>query len=217
MVDNRAADMRLLPVMSGMPSPLQYTAGASLPPGDYTLKLAVAEGERVGTVEHVIHAALPAASGITTSELMVGGPLDVGELLAPTIGYQITFGVGARVRRSVRLAARVDDDGIRDRDGRGRAGAPQRRRPGATRRRRPRHLHQVVPVHALPPGRYLLRAILSSGGRSITTLTRGFEIAAPKVLMTVGRRTGRHVGRRRALSAGRRRGDDAGVSARSWR
>ena len=48
-VDNKSADMRLLPVMNGVPSALQYTAGASLAPGDYTLKLAVAEGERVGT------------------------------------------------------------------------------------------------------------------------------------------------------------------------
>ena len=59
MVDNKAADMRLLPIMNGVPSPLQYTAGASLPPGDYTLKLAVVEGDRVGTVEHMIHAGAP--------------------------------------------------------------------------------------------------------------------------------------------------------------
>ena len=66
---------------------------ASLPPGDYTLKLAVAEGDRVGTVEHVIHAALPNGGGLAFSELMVGGPHDVGELLTPTIGYDVTFGI----------------------------------------------------------------------------------------------------------------------------
>jgi len=184
MVENRAADMRLLPVMSGMPSPLQYTAGASLPPGDYTLKLAVAEGERVGTVEHVIHAALPAAKGITTSELMVGGPLDVGELLAPTIGYQITFGsvhgyveaYGSQlepVTMEYEIATAADAPALLNVD------VPPR--PAGDARV---IFTKVVPVHALPPGRYLLRAILSAGGRSITTLTRGFEIAAPKVLMT---------------------------------
>ena len=52
-VDSKSGDMRLPPVMNGVPSPLQFTGGASLPPGDYTLKLAVAEGDRVGTVEHV--------------------------------------------------------------------------------------------------------------------------------------------------------------------
>src|SRR6185503_16973876 len=92
MVDNKAADMRLLPIVAGVPSPLQYTSGASLAPGEYTLKLAVVEGERIGTVEHLIHAALPAADDLTLSELMVGGPADVGELLTPTIGYQVSFG-----------------------------------------------------------------------------------------------------------------------------
>src|SRR4029077_4166304 len=94
MVDNKSADMRLLPVLNGVPSALQYTSGASLAPGDYTLKLAVVEGERVGSVEHTVHATLPDAAGLTLSELMVGGPIDVGGLLTTTIGYQATLGTG---------------------------------------------------------------------------------------------------------------------------
>ena len=43
---------------------------------------------------------------------------------------------------------------------------------------------RVVPVPQLPPGPYVLRAILSSAGRSVKTLTRSFEISPPKVLMT---------------------------------
>jgi tetratricopeptide (TPR) repeat protein len=44
---------------------------------------------------------------------------------------------------------------------------------------------KVMPVQSLPPGKYLLRAILSSAeGASVATLTRGFEIAPPKVLLT---------------------------------
>ena len=43
---------------------------------------------------------------------------------------------------------------------------------------------KVMPTHALPPGPYVLRAILSAEGASITTLTRGFEIAPPKVLLS---------------------------------
>ena len=50
MVDSQMANARLQPVMNGVPSALQYAGGASLPPGDYTLKLAVAEGDRIGTV-----------------------------------------------------------------------------------------------------------------------------------------------------------------------
>src|SRR5207253_30949 len=91
-VDNHAENTRLLPVMNGVPSPLQYTAGASLAPGDYTLKLAAAEGERVGSIEHPIRAALATENGLTLSELMVGGPTEIGELLRPTIGYTASFG-----------------------------------------------------------------------------------------------------------------------------
>src|SRR5207249_5639883 len=92
-VETKAFDARVSPVMNGVPSALQYTAGASLLPGDYNLKLAVAEGDRVGSIEHQIHATLPDAGGLTFSELMAGGPHDAGQLLTPTIGYTVTFGM----------------------------------------------------------------------------------------------------------------------------
>src|SRR5262249_15715220 len=43
---------------------------------------------------------------------------------------------------------------------------------------------RVIPIHQVPPGKYILRAVLSVAGRDVKTLTRGFEIAAPQVLMT---------------------------------
>ncbi len=184
-VDTKSADMRLLPVMTGVPSPLQFTAGASLPPGNYTLKLAVAEGDRVGSVEHVVRAVLPsAAGGLTLSELMVGGPLEVGELLTPTIGYQINFSsihgyveaYGAKTEgltMEFEVATTPDAPALLNVDV-------------------PIHpvnetraiFTKVMPSHQLPPGKYVLRAILSADGASISTLTRGFEVAPPKVLLT---------------------------------
>jgi VWFA-related protein len=183
-VDNKAADMRLLPVMTGVPSPLQFTAGASLAPGDYTLKLAAAEGDRVGSVEHVIHAALPAAGGLTLSELMVGGPLEVGELLSPTIGYQITFGA---VHGYLEAYGAQPDDLTMEFEI-----ATEPETPALLNADVPVHVvsdaraifTKVMPIHQLPPGTYVLRAIASSGGSSISTLTRGFEVAPPKVLLT---------------------------------
>jgi VWFA-related protein len=183
-VDNKSADVRLLPVMNGVPSPLQYTAGASLAPGDYTLKFAVAEGERAGSVEHVVHAALPAASGLTLSELMVGGPLEVGELLTPTIGYQVNFGTvhgyleayGAETEgltMEFEVATAADAPALLNVD------VPIH--PVSETRA---IFTKVMPTHALPPGPYVLRAILSADGASVKTLTRGFEIAPPKVLLT---------------------------------
>ncbi len=167
-----------------MPSALQYSAGASVAPGDYTLKLAVVEGERVGTVEHTIHAALPDANGLTLSELMVGGPIDVGELLTPTIGYQVTFGAvhgyveaygthTADVTMEYEIATAADAPALVNVDVPPHAAGDARV-----------IFTRVIPIHQVPPGKYVLRAILSAGGRSIKTLTRGFEIAAPKVLLT---------------------------------
>jgi len=43
---------------------------------------------------------------------------------------------------------------------------------------------QVITLHQLPPGKYVLRALVSDAGKPAKTLTRGFEVAPPKVLMT---------------------------------
>src|SRR5262249_54717964 len=83
--DSPTTDARVAPIMTGVPSPLQYVAGASLPPGDYTLKLVVADGDKVGSVEHPIRAQLVDAGAVRLSELMVGGPVDPTERLRPTI------------------------------------------------------------------------------------------------------------------------------------
>jgi tetratricopeptide (TPR) repeat protein len=183
-IDTKSEVVRLAPVVSGVPSSLRYTAGASVAPGDYSLKLAVAEGDRVGTVEHTIHAALSDAGGLKLSELMVGGPPNVSELMTPTIGYQVAFGAvhgyieayGPKIddlTMEYEIAAdpsaaaliNVDVPSIRAGDARA-------------------IFTRVIPVQQLPPGKYVLRAILSSTGRSIKTLIRAFEVAPPKVLMT---------------------------------
>ena len=184
LVDSKAVDMRLLPVMSGVPSALQFTAGASLAPGDYTIKLAAVEGERIGTVEHTIHAALPSSGNVTLSELMVGGPLESSELLTPTIGYQINFGA---VHGYVEAYGTGTDGITMEYEV---ATAPDA--PALLNADVPPHqvsdsriiFTKVLQAQQLPPGKYVLRAILSSEGKSIKTLTRGFEIAPPKVLLT---------------------------------
>jgi VWFA-related protein len=183
-VGTHAESMRLLPVMNGVPSPLQYTAGASLAPGEYTLKLAAAEGERVGSIEHPIRAGLASENGLTLSELMVGGPTEIGELLRPTIGYTASFGsvhgyieaYGAKadtVTVKYEIAADVKGAPLLNANAPGRLGGDERM-----------IFSQVVPLQKLPPGKYVLRALVSDAGKPAKTLTRGFEVASPKVLMT---------------------------------
>jgi len=176
--------VRASPVMNGVPSPLQYNAGASLPPGTYNLKLAVAEGDRVGSIEHEIHAGLPNGGGLAFSELMAGGPHDAGQLLTPTIGYTVTFGMlhgyvevyGARapgVTAEYEVAATADAPALINLD------APPY--PAGDERV---IFSTKLQVNQLPPGKYVLRAIFSEQGKAVKTLTRPFEIAPPKVLMT---------------------------------
>ena len=95
-------DSRLAPVMNGFPSALQFAAGSSLAPGEYTLRLAAADGARVGSVEHRFQAKLPETGAVKLSELMAGGPTAVRELLSPTIGYTVALRQRPRVSRGLR-------------------------------------------------------------------------------------------------------------------
>lgn len=186
MVDSQVGEARLPPVMNGVPSPLQFTGGASLPPGDYTLKLAVNEGDRIGTVEHQFTAGVSEAGPLHVSDLMAGGPLNGAEdLLQPTVGYTVVFGV-------VQGYVEAYGDGAGGMKARfelvqGETGDPliaqdiaPRLAGGGTRA----IFSQTLPVRQLPPGQYLLRAVLSDARGPVRTLTRGFEVAAPAVLMT---------------------------------
>jgi VWFA-related protein len=183
-VESLTGEARLPPVMNGVPSALQYNVGSSVPPGDYTLKLAVAEGDRVGTIEHPIHAALVDAAAVKLSELMVGGPTEMRELDQPTIGHTVAFGsvhgyveaYGAGVG-SLRARYEIATD----------AGSPallNADAPGRTAGQERMIFSHVMLVRQLPPGKYVLRAIVSSDEGPIKTLTRDFEVAAPPVLMT---------------------------------
>jgi tetratricopeptide (TPR) repeat protein len=177
-VDTRRLDSRLPPVMNGVPSALQFVAGASLPPGDYTLKLAVADGERSGSVEHPFHAKLFESGAVKLSELMAGGPIAVRELLSPTVGYTVTFGSvhgyleaygdqAEAVTVKYEIAAGSSAPTLLAANVPGRLFGDDRM-----------IFSLVMPVQQLPPGRYVLRALVSLAARPLKTLTRPFEIAA---------------------------------------
>ena len=184
LVDSQATDTRLAPILNGVPSPLQFNMGASVPPGEYTLKLAVADGEKVGSVEHIIRAEVSEVDGLGTSELMVGGPTAVLDLMRPTIGYTAHFGsvqgyveaYGPRsggVRVTYEIAATEDGPTLLS------AEAPVRR-AGEGRAL----FSKVVPVQQLPTGKYVLRARVSESGNALKTMARTFEVAPPPVLMS---------------------------------
>jgi VWFA-related protein len=183
-VESLAGDARVPPVMNGVPSPLQYNLAASIPPGEYTLKLSFAEGDRVGTIEHPVHASLVDAAPVTLSELMVGGPAAVGQLNQPTIGNTVAFGgvhgyveaYGAGVNELKAQYEVAEDAGapaLLTSEVTGRTAGPERM-----------IFSHVMAVRQLPPGRYVLRATVSSESGPLKMISRGFEIAPPPVLMT---------------------------------
>jgi VWFA-related protein len=187
-VETQAATARVNPVMNGVPSPLQFAGGASLDPGEYTLKLAVAEGERVGTIEHRIDAGLIDAEGVALSGLMVGGPVDAVARLQPTVGYTVAFGsVHGYVEAYGADAKAVSATYELARDESSPALLEAEVTPQFAGDERAIFSH-VMPVRQLPPGKYVLRARLASTAAgaetALKTLTRTFEVARPAVLMT---------------------------------
>jgi VWFA-related protein len=184
LVDSRGGDARLAPSVSGIPSSLEYVVGASVAPGDYTLKLAAADGDRAGSIEHSFHAALVDAGPLRLSELIVGGPVDPGAALQPTIGYTVSYGSvhgyveaygpdAASAKVKYEVAADETSPPILTAD-------VQPRRAGEGRVL----FTHVLQVRALPAGKYLLRAVISAGEQPIRTLTRAFELSPPPVVMT---------------------------------
>jgi VWFA-related protein len=185
LVDSQMTNARLQPVMSGVPSALQYSGGASLPPGDYTLKLAVVEGDRIGTVEHPLHAGVQAASTLRVSDLMVGGPTGLNDqLLQPTVSYDVDFGllhgyVEAYGNGAGNVTAKYEVVG----DDQSSPLFQAEVTPRMAGESRAIFTH-VMPIRQLPPGTYQLRVSLASAGQTVKVATRPFAVAAPAVLMS---------------------------------
>jgi VWFA-related protein len=183
-VESQASDARLAPVMNGVPSALQFSAGASVPPGEYSLKLAVVDGDRVGTIEHPIRAALTDAGAVQFSDLMVGGPTADVALLQPTIGYQVVFGTvhaymeaygtaSGGLKATYEIAPDGTGDALLTAEAPARTAGPTRA-----------IFTHTLPVNRLPPGKYVVRARLANDTDVVRTMTRTFEVATPAVLMT---------------------------------
>jgi VWFA-related protein len=185
-VESQTSNSRLRPVMNGVPSPLQFTAGASLAPGEYTLKFVAAEGELVGSVEHPVRATLLGEGPIRTSELLIGGPVSPTPEARPAVGNAVSFGnlqgyvevygSGAKAARVIyEVATTPDGPAVLS------AGVPART-AGDERA----IFNGVIAVRQLPPGTYVLRAVISADGAAKIplTLSRTFEVTPPTVLMT---------------------------------
>jgi hypothetical protein len=163
----------------GVSGPLSYVSAATLPPGEYVLKLVASDGERVGSVEHPIHAGLIEAGALELSELMIGDAADAGDSSFPTLAYDMNFGgihgyleaygntknllVRYEVAQTAESPALLSDV------------VQGRPKDGGT------VYSQIVRAPALSEGQYVLRAIISdalSSGPPLKVITRPFRVPA---------------------------------------
>jgi VWFA-related protein len=175
-LDGQVSEVRLAPAAAGVPSPVSFSGGASVDPGDYTVKIAVADGDRIGSVDLPVHASLLDLGKVQLTELIAGGPVPPVNLLRPSVGTRVSFGnvhgyleaygpgaatlgvrfeVAAEERGPAILSADVQGQTVGD--------------------ERVIFSHMMI-VQSLPPGPYRLRAIINQGNALLTTLGRAFEV-----------------------------------------
>jgi hypothetical protein len=151
------------------------TTSVSLPPGDYTMKLAVADGDRVGSVEHPVHARLGRIGTVVVSDLVVGGLTTAKPIMPPPIDATVTtdylqgiveaYGsTAAAITGRLEVAAAIDGPAL--------ATAPIAAVPAGNDRA---VLGQVLSIRDLRPGRYVLRAVLALPNVQPQTIIRTFE------------------------------------------
>jgi VWFA-related protein len=180
-VDGQVSDVRIAPT-PGVPSPLVFSGGASVDPGEYVVKLAVADGERVGSVDMPVRASLLDLGRVKLTELIAGGPIPPVNLLRPSVGTRVSFGTlhgyleaygPDAATLGVRFEVAEDERGpaILGADVQGVLVGDERVM-----------FSQMMLVQALPPGSYRLRAMVRQGNTLLTSLGRAFEIAAPAAL-----------------------------------
>ena len=174
-VQRRAGNSTLRPGLPGEPSALQVTTSVNLPPGDYTMKLAVADGDRVGSVEHPVHARLGHVGSIALSDLIVGGISTAKPVMPPPLGTTVTtdyvqgvieaYGSGAAaVKGRLDIAAAIEGPAL--------VTTPLATVPAGGDRA---ILGQVLSVRDLRRGRYVLRAVLAIPNAAPQTILRTFE------------------------------------------
>lgn len=177
-LDGQVSEVRLAPAVAGVPSSLAFSGGASVDPGDYTLKIAVADGDRIGSLDVPVHASLLDLDRVQLTELLAGGPVPPVNLLRPSVGTVVNFGsvhgyLEAYGPDAATLGVRFDvvaeerGPAILSADVRGQLVGDERV-----------VFSQTINTNELPPGPYRLRALIVRGNALLTTLGRAFEVGS---------------------------------------
>jgi tetratricopeptide (TPR) repeat protein len=160
------------PVRPGAPGPLQATTLVDVPPGKYTLKLAVLDASgRAGSVEHTLEAAVSSAGPVEVADLLLA-PAGVGTQTAvrlvadPTIetepfgAYLEVYPRSTNATRDMAVVIEVADSDAGPSIGTVKAELGESKEKG-------RFIAQaLLPLALVPPGEYVARAVVTAGGES---------------------------------------------------
>jgi VWFA-related protein len=173
---------RLEPIDSRGTSPLGFTAGLVVDPGNYHVRFGVVDAEgRRGSIIRDIYAWKTAGEEFAVGDLMVGG-IVANEPLRPQVEPKVSDG---RLLAYVELyaASPASFDGAEvaieiadDQEGAALTGAPAQivaGKNGVT-----RVAQALVTARMLPPGRYVARATIKRGGKPAGVLVRPFIVDA---------------------------------------
>ena len=170
-----------------------FAASARAAPGVYTLKLAVVDASgRRGSVEHTFRAEITSVGNIHTGDLLIGVPGNTANPTAPAVAGEFTD--PESLNGYVELAAARPDDlhgvlvqmevaprhdaasVVSTRAVLTEAAGGAARRTGEA----------VIPLHALPAGDYVARAVISVDGQAAGQIARPFRImrSSPAALST---------------------------------
>jgi VWFA-related protein len=169
------------PVRAAAPGPLQATTLVDVPPGKYTLKLAVLDATgRAGSVEHPLDAAVSSVGGVDIADLLlapagVGTQTGVRLVADPTIesepfgAYLELYPRSAGAPRDTTVVIEVAEADTAPAIGVVKADLGESKERG-------RFVAQaMLPLALVPPGEYVARAVVTAGTDS-TVQCRPFKL-----------------------------------------
>ena len=151
--------------------------------GTHTLKIAVVdERGRRGSVEHSFRAGLTTVGQVRATDLLIADDRTASGSTAPVVGGEFTSGM---VSGYIELYADAADvlknttvmfEVAQDAQARALDGAVGRVQPASADAPDRRTIEGSIPVALLPPGDYVVRAVVSTDGRKVGQVTRPFRV-----------------------------------------
>ena len=177
--DRRAVEGQISDIQVGdsaRASPMRYSRAATVAPGSYLVRIAVVDGDIIGSVEFPLRAELMRSGGLEVTELMVGGPEPPGNPSQPALGPEVRFGIvqgyleaygadAAGLSATFEVVTTDDGPAVLSTTVPARRGGDERF-----------IFSKVLPVGELPPGTYRLRSSLAAGAPIVKS--KLFEVTA---------------------------------------